>query len=317
MFSDKMKYLKLILCFLTALLFLSSFIVFGDMSSDFSSDTYEKRFTLIAPLQWVPVGQGILDADAVFHTNTKLIGSDTLDPDQQAEEINAAVLSGVDGIITSGTSTSENLCEAIQNASDHGIPVVLIDSDLPNSSRNVYIGSNNYQMGVLSAQSMIQETKKELFVGIIISDLENPNQKQRILGFLDEISQYDTIQVVEILECHSNQLEILEKVPKLLTEFSQINALYLAEAFTSVVVGDIIKDRYSSLDLTIVATDDTDTIRQHILDGTYLSSTAQSPYDEGYLSVQTLYQMTGNQPVDEYIYTDIFSITQENLNHFP
>lgn len=313
-FSVKSKnvaiFLKVFICILTLFLFLFSIKTFHHSTV---ADTYEKRFTLIAPLQWLPIAQGSLDADEVFHTNTKLVCSDKLDPQKQADEINAAVSSGVDGIITAGTADCQELLDAIQNASDHGIPVVLVDSDLPESSRDVYIGSNNYRMGTLAAQYMIQQTSQDLSVAIVIADLENLNQQQRISGFTDEMKLHDRVKIVEILECHSDQLEILEKVPQLLMEHPEVNALYLTEAFTSAMVGNILKDTEFSFDLTIAATDDTATIRSHILDGTYLCSISQSPYDEGYQGVQVLYQLTSGQSADEYLFTENSLLTQENI----
>lgn len=57
-----------------------------------------------------------------------------------------AVLASVDGIIVAGDETEETIVR-INDAVDHGIPVVTVFNDCSGSKRQCFVGSNNYHIG--------------------------------------------------------------------------------------------------------------------------------------------------------------------------
>ncbi|MCI7813526.1 MAG: substrate-binding domain-containing protein [Lachnospiraceae bacterium] len=274
-------------------------------------DTYEKRFTFISPLQWNNIAAGIKAADKDFHTNTKLVGTDSLDLQKQVTAIKEAILSKPDGIITAASEDSEQLREVLHLAASEGIPVVLVDSDLPDSDRICYIGTDNLTAGRMAGEDMFHAIDGKAYIGVIVSDLESPNQKERLEGFQEQIRQYEDMEILEILECHSDRLELMEKIPKMLEQYPQMNALYLTEAFASVMAGTIIQDvPFSSRELIVVAFDNLNETQNFLDDGTYDSLICQSPYAQGYLAVEALCRILDGENQDEIVYTETLSMKQ-------
>lgn len=284
-------------------------------------DAYERRFTFIAPLQWNNAATGLKKADENLATNTKLVGPVQLNINGQIAAINEAIISNVDGIITAASEDSEELRSIITKAISKGIPVVFIDSDLPDSDRISYIGTNNVRAGQIAGQDMYNATSGCANIGIVVSTLDSPNQRERVEGFKEEISKHESMKILEILECHSDGLELMEKIPGILEKHPEMNGLFLTEAYSSYMVGGILKSLHITSDrLKVVAFDDIPSVLSFIQDGTYYSTVAQSQYMFGYLAVETLCEILDGYATDDIIYTDVHSIRRDNFderNRYP
>lgn len=277
------------------------------------SETYKKRFVFIAPLEWNATAKGILDADQDFNTNTKLLRSKQINIDQQIQTIWETILTKPDGIITAATADSDELREVLHFASSEGIPVALIDSDLPDSGRVCYIGADNSELGKLAAKDMIAATEGNATIGIVVSDLQNPNQQERLGTFIQETRDYPQMKIARIIECHSEPLELVEKLPEMLENYPEINALYLCEALSSAFTGKIISEQFFSRHFTIISTDMLSPVREFIDNDLYYSSIAQNPWQQGYLAVQSLSDILDGKTAESMIYTDSFSIKKGTL----
>ncbi len=276
-------------------------------------EDYEKRFTFVSTLRWDNAATGMREADQKFRTNTKLVAPETLNIETQIEAIHEAILSKADGIITAASEDSEGLKEVIQKAVSEGIPVILIDSDLPDSGRSSYIGTDNVEAGRIAGRDIYNATDGYAKIGIIVSSLESPNQRERVKGFMEEINQYENMEVLEIVECHSNGLEIVENVPKLLKDYPEMNALFLTEASASYMVGDLLQSYdISSEELKVVGFDNVEKTLEFVRDGIYYSTIVQEQYMFGYRAVETLCRILNGETVEDVIYTDVYSLRKEN-----
>lgn len=304
-----MKYIRLAIsgCFIILSVILIS-VVTETKNSDYAD--YSKRFVFAAPLKWPYMSDGIKTADEVFGTNTKLTGSDELDIDAQIRGIENAIRTDADGIITASAAMSRQFEQAIQKAHDAGIPVVLIDGDMPESNRNCYIGTNNIEAGRMAGEEMAKAANGSAEIAIVTSEIDSSNQKERVEGFMQVCELQENMNVLEILECHSDSLEIVEKVSELLEKRPEINSLYLTEGTAGIVVGNIIKNREQ--EMTVVAFDAFESTLEYLKEGIYDAIIDQSMYEEGYMAVEVLCQILDGKEVEDTIYTEAVSITAEN-----
>lgn len=279
-------------------------------------DNYEYKFTFIAPLKWFPVVEGIQEADRKWNTNTNLISFSRLDEENYIRAIREAVLAGTDGIIAAGFYQSEELCAAILEAEEAGIPVVLIDSDLPESARSSYIGTDNRRAGMIAGQKLIEAADGRAHVAVITSDESTPNQKERLAGFADALKEEEGMELVTILECHSDTFELTEKVTKLFQEHPKIDALFLSESVSGTVVGNILRKKEGP-QVRVVAFDNLSETRRFIEAGTYACSVTQQFYEEGYLAVEQLKRILQGEKTEKIIYTDVTVLRAENLAQYP
>ena len=275
---------------------------------------FEQRYTFVCPLTWNDAAAGIQAADEEGFSNTKFIGMEQIDAKKQAQAIREAVLTQPDGIITGAAEDSEEIRNAVNMAEAKGIPVILIDSDLEDSDRTCYIGTDNQKAGHLAGKDMYEATGGKAHIAVIVSTMSSPNQMERVNGFKEEISQYPDMSIEVIEECHSQKLEIKEKLPELFKEHPDINALFLVEGIASATVGKVIKDmNMDTGDLKIISFDRTQESSEYIKEKIYYSLIVQEPYQQGYLAVKTLNDLYEGKEVEEKIYTESKSIKYSDI----
>lgn len=273
---------------------------------------YRHRFVFAAPLQWSLVAEGIRDADREFQVDTKLCGSSNLNEKKQIEAINDAISTHADGIITAALSDSEELKDAIGRAVDAGIPVILVDSDLPDSARTCYIGTDNAQAGYIAGKKMIEETGGFAKIGVVVSEMASGNQKDRVEGFKEAIAGEAGMEILEILECHSDMMELSTRVPEMLEEHPELDALYLTEGYAGIIVGTILKTDSDSEKPVVVAFDLMAPTLEFLKEEIYDTLIFQRMYDEGYKAVETLCRIKNGETVQPVLYTEAGYIDREN-----
>lgn len=295
----RMKHSRGVKCFavITVVLFVGIASNIQNPSEDYS---IEKRFTFICPFRWSQMGAGIAEADREFHSDTKCYSTTTTNSKKQAEQILYAVESGVDGIITAGTEDSQELTEALLKAKAAGIPVVLVDCDLENSGRYCYIGINNYKAGRTVAQDLIKVTDGKTNVLCVIVSEETKNQIERIQGFKDEISEYSDIKIIDILPCYSDSSLIKEKITEALQKNPDIDSIFCAEGSSFRLVGGILEEMgEKEKNIHVVGFEAKEPVAEYLQKGIYDAAVVQPYYEEGYMAVKILNEITEGKASEE------------------
>ena len=305
-----MKSERVLKCMIAAGIGLMMLCFAAGMKTSVKIDPYEKRYVFICPLIWNNVAAGIRQADQEFAVNTKLMGSEELNVERQADAIRESILTGVDGMITAATGESQTLTDAVNEAVEAEIPVVMIDGDLEDSMRSCYIGTDNLEAGRMAGRDMYEVTGGTAKIAAIVSTLEAPNQKERLEGFQEEIMQYPGMEILTIEECHSKKFEIREKVTSLLRDHSEIDALYITEAIASDLVGNLLKEEGIAPDaIHVVAFDRMDNSIAFLRQGIYDAVVSQQPYQQGYQAVKILTEINTGKKPEEKNYTESCNIT--------
>ncbi len=274
----------------------------------------EYVFTFVCPLRWTVTAYGIENADAEFHANTKLVGSGQLNTSLQAQAIQEAIATKPDGIITAGMEDSQILIDAIDQASSAGIPVVLVDNDLPQTRRISYIGSDNQKLGELTAEKMVDLTGGEGQVCLIVSNLDNANQQERVEGFQNVLKDYPDLQISGIMECASEPLEVREQYMEFIAENPDTTAVCCLEGRAAKEIGNIL-DASREERPYVVAVDYNTSDGSRPQEEIYGAIFKQDMEQQGYLAVRTLVNYLQGKAVEEIQYTDIACYDQENLEN--
>lgn len=109
-------------------------------------------------------------------------GPTTSDAAMQVNIIESLIERQVDGILVS-CNDADALKDVIDRAVDAGIVVGCFDSDSPESKRVFYCGSDNYAIGKMSAEIMMEYLPDGGKVAILTGVLGAPNLEARIDGF--------------------------------------------------------------------------------------------------------------------------------------
>ena len=83
-------------------------------------------------------------------------GASATDDEGEINAIESMVTQGVQAIVI--TPTSPNVQDALQEAVDAGIPVILVDNDIPDwDAKTSVVATDNHAGGVLAGQFMAEQ----------------------------------------------------------------------------------------------------------------------------------------------------------------
>ena len=198
---------------------------------------------------------------------------------------------------------------------EQGIPVVTLNTDIENSRRIAYVGSNYSRCGEAAAGLLQLMTFGTVNVGIVTGSSNILCHTERIAGFLKTLRAYsDRIHIIDTVEIHDDEVESYEKTTALLTEHPEINALFFAAGG---VYGGCrsVESLGKNGNLRIIAFDLVPTTRQFLENGTIAATICQQPKIQGSkpLSLLFAYLTTGENPEKEYNYTTVDIRIKENL----
>jgi ABC-type sugar transport system substrate-binding protein len=122
-----------------------------------------------------------------------VLGPAEWDVPAQIETIEQVIATRPAGLLINGTDPG--IARAINKAVEAGIPTVVYDSDVPNSRRHAFLGTDWYQIGQMQGEEMVRLTGgrgKIAYMGILGLN----NMEEGFRGLLDVLKKYPGIQVV-------------------------------------------------------------------------------------------------------------------------
>ena len=230
--------------------------------------------------------------------------------EEQIEELEKLKYFDIDGLITVGTPSSDELNEKLKEISESGIPVVLVDTDAKESGRDAYVGTDNYRAGRLAAQMIAEEMNGEGDCLIILTKVENANQAERYDGFAEGLKDQG-MALGAYLEMTGDKLALQEGLEKALEENPAIRGIFCAESSSSRRLWPILQ-QMGREDLTVIGFDNANATLQFVRNGSYAGTIVQSAREIGYESIRFLedYKEGGEQKT---IYTPAVYLTAETI----
>jgi ABC-type sugar transport system substrate-binding protein len=125
--------------------------------------------------------------------NVSIVGLTDADISAQINSIEQVILAKPTGLLVNGSDPA--LAQAINKAVDAGIPTVTYDSDVPDSRRHTFVGSDWYQMGQRQGEAMarlLNGKGKVAYMGIAGMDI----MEKGFAGLIDVLKKYPGIQVL-------------------------------------------------------------------------------------------------------------------------
>lgn len=233
--------------------------------------------------------------------------------EEQLQAIDELVAEGVNGIALAPYNDN-CIRERINQLFTQGIPTVTLNTDIENSKRIAYVGSNYTKSGATAAGLLQLMTHGEVNVGIITGSSNILCHTERIAGFTSTLKPYnDHIKINEIIEVHDDEIESYEKTTALLKTHPEINALFFTAGG---VYGGCRSVKALGLQdkVRIIAYDLVPTTRELMKKGTIAAVICQQPKIQGSkpLSLLFTYLTTGELPEKEYNYVAVDIRIKEN-----
>lgn len=149
--------------------------------------------------------------------NIEWVGSASSDASEQVSVIEGLIAKKVDGILVS-VNDADALKDVIDRAADAGIKIACIDSDSPDSKRAFYCGTDNYEIGKVAGERLLELMPDGGKVGMLTGVLGVRNLEERINGFQDAVEGSD-LELLPVQSCEDD----VQKAVEILAQFTAAN----------------------------------------------------------------------------------------------
>ncbi|WBW98225.1 substrate-binding domain-containing protein [Oceanirhabdus sp. W0125-5] len=225
--------------------------------------------------------------------------------EEQLKYIDIAVLSNVDGIITH-TFNNKDYREVIDRAKEKGIPVIVVENDLPNSNIDAFVGANSFQLGEKAAKLMIKATGGIADIAVIegggYEDNSSANDN-KINGFISSLKDSRFMNVIETKSSKLGILSAEEITANILKNNESVDAIYTTNSIDTMGAAQAIIDHNKVGKVKLVGYGDTEEIKRLIEQGVVYGTIIGNPNEIGLKSVETLVQIKEGKSVSTFIDT--------------
>lgn len=234
--------------------------------------------------------------------------------DAQLNAIDELIREDVNGIALA-PQNDDRIRIRINELFEQGIPVVTLNTDIENSTRIAYVGSNYTKSGRTAAGLLRLMTHGDVRIGIITGSSDILCHTERIAGFTDALKPYhEHMHIISVAETQDDEIASYEQTARLLNEHPEINALFFAAGG---VYGGCraIASLGLAGKLCVVAFDKAETTEQFLRDGILSAVICQQPRIQGKKPLDLLfhYLTSGELPDREYHYTAVDIRILENI----
>ena len=258
----------------------------------------EEKYYLVAGNVKLPYWQtaqsGLFKAAAQFKVKAEMAGPDTYNPQEQQKEFQRVMKLKPSGILVS--PEDPNLLKAdIDAALEQGIPVITMDSDAPGSKRPTFIGTNNYEAGVMGAKVAAEQLKGKGSV-VVYTIPGQANLEERLRGYKEVFENHPGIKIVETVNVRGDvrlafdrTVEIVEKSK------TPPDGFVCLEAVACKGVVEVL-DRKQLKGKVVVAMDTDEETLEWIHKGVIQATIAQKPFTMAFYGLKALDDLHHHKP---------------------
>lgn len=234
--------------------------------------------------------------------------------DAQLSSLNELVNAGINGLILSPYNDIL-IQKRIDLLWENGIPCVTVNTDIPDSKRIAYVGSDYYKCGRTAAGLMNLITGGTANIGIITGSRNVLCHEERIHGFMDLIHiHHKNMDIAQIIENDDDEYKSFDAVSALLKRYPNLSALYFTAAG---VYGGCRAVLNASLrhPLKIITFDAVPSTREMLEKDVISATICQQPEEQGAKSLALLmdYLLSGNLPEKSCYHMDLNIQIKESL----
>lgn len=219
---------------------------------------------------------------------------------------------GYNGVAITPVNDSR-VAEKAAELTREGIPVVTVNSDIENSGRIAYVGSDYRLSGRTAAGLFNLICKGCATIGIVSGSNNILCHTERIEGFTERIKEaYPSLKIKDVAINHDDDIESYIETKKLLDNNKDIDALFLTAAG---VQGACKAAAESGRGLKIVSYDCVPATKRLVASGVISATIDQQPRYQGRMPLEILfdYAATGLSPKQERFITNVVIKIGENL----
>ena len=270
-------------------LFLFSILLFPLISCGSRHDADEKYYLISTNLQvpyWKTAGAGFIQAASQLKVRAEFAGPDSYDAKAQQQAFQQAVQQKATGILIS-VADLKLMKDDIDRAIGAGIPVITVDSDAPSSKRLFFIGTNNYQAGLMGGQRLAHELKNKGNV-VVFTMPTQANLEERLRGYRDGLEKNGQVKIVQVVDIQGDPRIAFDTATTIIgKQKDKVDAFVCLEAQAGKEVATVLSNNSVKNKVIMAFDTDSDTL-DWIQKGVIAATISQKPYSMSFVGLKML-----------------------------
>ena len=234
------------------------------------------------------------------------------DAELQAQRVRQAVNDGADAILLSASDAAK-VTGAVNDAVDRGVPVMLFDSDAPQSKRFAFYGVDDAKTGAQTMAELATLMNGKGKVAILAGNQNAPNLQHRVQGAKDEAAKHPGMQVVGVFNHVETPQDAAAEVIRANNAYPDIDGWCLIGGWPLFAQSLLTDARFKKQ--KVVSVDALPEQLAYVDQGVVPVLLAQSVYTWGDVGVRTLFDKVHNKkdPAAPVVEMTLVRVSKENL----
>src|SRR5215471_15902348 len=235
---------------------------------------------------WQEAAAGLEDSAKQLGVKAELVGPANFSVNDEVAAFQQAVAQHASGILVSAANP-EAFRDPINSAIQQGIPVVCVDADSPESSRILFVGTDNFRAGQESGKRM-----GELLHGkgnvVVITIPGQFNLGERVRGVEEALKKYPGIKMTKTIDDKGDSRNAYDAISALLQGKEKPDGIIGLEASGGAGAADALHRVDLTGKIPIVAFDKDPETLDWIQRGAITATVVQKPYVMAYYGLKFL-----------------------------
>ncbi|MBN1291175.1 MAG: substrate-binding domain-containing protein [Candidatus Latescibacteria bacterium] len=238
------------------------------------------------------------------------------DREEQIQIVETFIGSGIDAIVLAPLD-DRSLVLPVREASELGIPTIVIDSDLQESYHISFVATDNYRGGVMAAHRVGELLNGKGNVIIIRYQEGSASNTNREEGFRETmIKEYPSVEILSDNQYVGPTTESSYRgCENLLNRYPEANAMFAPNEPVAFGCLRALTERDLAGKVFLVGFDASDKLIEGLRNGYIHGLVLQDPFSIGYLGVKTAVKSLAGEKVEPRIDTGIVLVTQNNIEN--
>jgi ribose transport system substrate-binding protein len=210
---------------------------------------------------------------------TEYVGPAEYDMNAMVAAFEQAIAKKPQGIVVVGFEPSLN--SIVDKAVGLGIPVVAVDADLPGSKRLAFVGTGNFNAGVVGGTKLASLIGGKGKVAVMTRPGQS-NLEERIAGYKSALAKFKDIELVQIADTQSDPTIAAQAAAALLQKYPDLAGIGCVEAAGGAGAATAVREAKKAGKVKIVSMDRgneiLDAIKEGVISASVAQQTALMPY---------------------------------------
>lgn len=201
----------------------------------------------------------------------------------------------------------------IREAGEAGIKIIAVDNDTAYEGKLSFIGTSNYDAAKLGGEYCAQQIGSGANAIVLRGPTGSSNHDERQQGFIDAL-EAGGVTILEIKDANCVAETAMNAIEDFITVYDKIDLVICTNDLMAIGAQRAVAA--AGLDTKVFGFDGSADVCQGTLDGIYLGTVAQDPYQMGVLAIDNALALYNGETIESRIDSGCAVVTAENAQEF-